>query len=206
MRLAALIALLMSGCAVPCASLTTASPGAPVTGALKTPPGWEVAGPAEVAVADAQGNPVPGLVHQRTDANGNFAIGDVPAAGTYMVVAHVPLENGQDATLTSLPGQPIDLASTVVLGLALAGVAGTPGKVDPATFKQAADLASQKLAAGPTPADPAAALQQAQAWATEDAGFRDAIAAVRQQAAATPAAPQATSAPGGPLDALSPVY
>jgi hypothetical protein len=159
-----------------------------------------------VAVADAQGNPVAGLVHQRTDAGGNFAIGDVPANGSFTVVARVPLADGREVTLSSLPGQPVDLASTIVTQLAMAGVAGNPGKVDPATFKQATDLANQKLAAGSPPADPAAAVQQAQAWTTDDPAFRDAIAAVHQQAMVVPATPQATSAPAGPLDALSPVY
>ncbi|MDB5100354.1 MAG: hypothetical protein JWM80_4775 [Cyanobacteria bacterium RYN_339] len=205
MRLPTLVALLLTGCAVPCAPLTTTSPGAPVAGTVGTPAAWGAAGPAEVAVADAAGNPVPGLVHQRTDGNGAYAIGDVPADGAYTVVARVPLADGREVTLSSVPGAPIDLGSTVVTQLATQGLAGAPGKVDPATFQKAADLANQKLAAGPTPADPAAALQQAKAWSTDDAAFRDAVAAVRQQAAAAPAA-KATQAPSGPLDALSPVY
>jgi hypothetical protein len=195
--------------------------GSVISGSVTAPAAW-VGGPgggqqaleaAEIALADANGDPIAGLVHQRTDAEGRYAMAGAPPGYSYVVTARYYTPDGREVTLQTLTRDgeaPIDLGTTLVTQLATEGARGAVGNVDEATFKQAVDAMNQHLATGPIPVDPTAALQQAKAWLQQDATLNTAVGTLKQQAAAGNATQRdadiSRTRDRDPLDALSPVY
>lgn len=56
----------------------------------------------EVYLADAAGNPIPGVPPVKTDAQGNYSFPNVPAGYTFVVAAKIKTAAGKDATLQTL--------------------------------------------------------------------------------------------------------
>ncbi|MFN3431093.1 MAG: SMP-30/gluconolactonase/LRE family protein, partial [Candidatus Sericytochromatia bacterium] len=113
---------------------------------------------AEVFVADAAGKPIPGLKHVKSDSKGRFAIPDVPAGYTYVVVARVKTAAGDEAALKTLAkvttlGTTVDMgtASTLVTTAAVQGRADALGEFNPATFQRAIEATARHLTADQVP-------------------------------------------------------
>ncbi|MNS61073.1 Serine/threonine-protein kinase PknD [compost metagenome] len=113
---------------------------------------------AEVFVADAAGNPIPGLKRVKSDSKGRFAIPDVPAGYTYVVVARIKTAAGDEAALKTLAkvttlGTTVDVgtASTLVTTAAVAGRSDALGEFNPATFQRAIEATARHLSADLVP-------------------------------------------------------
>lgn len=218
----------LTACSVPCGTVSTQTQaGAWVQGYVQAPATWtggtgEQDAPvaaADVALADANGTVVSGLFQQRTDPTGAFIIEGVPSGYAYVVVAHYTRPDGKVITLESLANSQdrntptsIGLGTTLATQLVTQGLTGMIGSVDSSSFDRLAAALDDKLAAGATPADPTAALQQAQAWVQADPTLAGQVATLHQQAAsptrttAQRNADVAKSSNSSPLDGLTPVY
>ena len=114
----------------------------------------EAAGGVEVFLADAAGNPIPGLATAKTDAAGAFEIENVPADFTFVVACQVPTKDGKTATFQTLakPGKlgataNLDAATTLVAANVLEGQKGGDlGDFNPAVFKTATETTAKNLA------------------------------------------------------------
>jgi hypothetical protein len=112
---------------------------------------------AEVYLADASGEPIPGLPTVKTDANGIYTIPKVPAGYSYMVVARVALKQGDPARLTTLVRSTAQGVTAPISGestLAATGVtrsfSGALGEYNPARFTEAIQLVRANVSgAGP---------------------------------------------------------
>ena len=108
---------------------------------------------AEVFLADAAGNPIPGLEKVKTDAKGNFTIPGVPPDFTFVVAAEITTIAGKKATFQTLakPGKlgatvNLDAATTLVASNVLEGQKGSDlGDFNPAIFKTAAETTARNL-------------------------------------------------------------
>jgi hypothetical protein len=173
---------------------------------------------AEVALANAAGQPIAGLYHAQTGDAGGFSISKLPPDYTYLVTATVPTVDGKRVTLTSLakPSREasVDLATTLVTMAVTDGLKGVPGDVDPATFDAAvaAVRAHQTDADFPSPADAAAAKAKVAQLAKDDATLAGQLDQLKKQAAAPRATEEqlatevAKDQEQDPLRALDPVY
>lgn len=109
---------------------------------------------AEVFLADAAGNPIPGLQKVKTDEKGNFSITNVPPDFTFVVAAEVTTKEGKKATFQTLakPGKlgataVVDAASTLVASNVLEDQKGGDlGDFNPAVFKTATETTAKNLA------------------------------------------------------------
>ncbi len=114
---------------------------------------------ADVFLADAAGNPIPGLDKVKTDDKGNFTIPNVPADFTFVVAAEVTTKDGKKATFQTLtkPGKlgataVVDAATTLVASNVLEGQKGSDlGEFNPAVFKTAAETTAKNLDADKLP-------------------------------------------------------
>jgi len=230
----------LPGCAQPGASvvcLDTAATGAFVRGLVEAPKGLTATGTmtseearaeipveaADVALADASGAPIPGLVHHRSDADGYFRVLKVPAGFAYMVVARAPAADGRELTFkalttpTTATDTPVELslASTLVTQAILEGKTGLVGAFDTASYAAAVAKVQERLATLETPPDPsnaAAGIALVGQWSQADSELATALERVRAGAGAPAATPQtlatevAKTREAEPLDALSPIY
>jgi hypothetical protein len=223
-----LCSALLGACAAPCGTQSLLDlAGAWVSGKVVAPAGWSggtgsasvPVGAAEIALADANGDAVAGLFHQRSDDAGGFLIQGVPKDNGFVVTARFTRADGTEATLETLASPndrttsgDITLGTTLATMLATEGLTGAIGQVDAATFQQLASAFDQRVAGTTAPPDTAAALVLARGWVAGDPALGAQVAALHTQAA-TPkitAAQRDTSiarsSDHGPLDALSPVY
>jgi Ca2+-binding EF-hand superfamily protein len=148
---------------------TTTSPtiaGAPLTGTVTAPAGIQAEGAAtifqvaevgekplanaEVFLADAGGNAIPGIASVKTDASGKFNFPDVPKDFTFVVAAKAKTKEGKPALLQSLakPGAlgasvEVSAASTLVTAGVVDG--NDLGEFNPATFKTATESTRKQL-------------------------------------------------------------
>lgn len=230
----------LPGCAQPGATvvcLDVAATGAFVRGLVEAPKGLTESGemtPAEaqtevpveaadVALADAAGNPIPGLVHHRSDPEGYFRVLKVPAGYAYMVIARAQAADGRELTFKGLttPSTSADtavelsLASTLVTQAILEGKSGLVGAFDAASYAAAVAKVQERIATLATPPDPtnmAAGIALVNQWSEADTALAESLAKVKAGATAPQATPQTLQAEvaktreSEPLDALSPIY
>jgi sugar lactone lactonase YvrE len=147
---------------------------------------------AEVFVADAAGNPIPGLKRVKSDSKGRFAIPDVPAGYTYVVVARIKTAAGDEAALKTLAkvttlGTTVDLgtASTLVTTAAVAGRSDALGEFNPATFQRAIEATARHLSADQVPdlADTGAILARMTALGEQVAELKTALGTLQSELA-----------------------
>ncbi|MDB5097875.1 MAG: hypothetical protein JWM80_2296 [Cyanobacteria bacterium RYN_339] len=227
MRRSLLWALVLAGCTSPCVTPDPAPAGATLTGLVSAPQRLvdPTGGPdqvpiprAEVALANAAGQPIAGLYHAETGDGGGYAIGLLPPGYTYMVEATVPGADGKPITLKSLakPSREanIDLATTLVTMAVTDGLTGLPGEVDPAAFDAASAAVRAHLTDAdiPSPSDAAAAKAKVAQLAKDDPTLATQLEQLKKQAAAPTATVDqlktdvAKTADQDPLNALAPVY
>jgi sugar lactone lactonase YvrE len=147
---------------------------------------------AEVFVADAAGNPIPGLKRVKSDSKGRFAIPDVPAGYTYVVMARIKTAAGDEAALKTLAkvttlGTTVDLgtASTLVTTAAVAGRSDALGEFNPATFQRAIEATARHLSADMVPdlADTGAILASMSALGEQVAELKTALGTLQSELA-----------------------
>jgi hypothetical protein len=222
------LALVLASCASsPCVTPDAAPSGAAVTGQVSVPQQYldptaglaPVPAPrAEVALANAAGQPIAGLYHAQTGDTGGYAIGKLPPDYTYVVTANVPTADGKSVTLESLakPGREanLDLATTLVTMAVTDGLTGVPGDVDPGTFDDASAAVRAHLTDPdlPSPTDAAAVKAKVAQLAKDDPPLAARLDKLKQQASAPRATPDQLAADVAkrqdqdPLSALAPVY
>jgi hypothetical protein len=145
---------------------------------------------AEVFLADAAGIAIPGLPSVKTDAQGRYAIANVPPGYSFVVVAAVKTAQGKDATLRTLvkssaPGEANDMSvatTLVTLGL-LDGKEGAVGAYDPARFRMAVEFTGAHLNDGALPdlADRSAMLAWMRATADSVVEIQTEVTALRSE-------------------------
>jgi hypothetical protein len=107
---------------------------------------------AEVFLADAAGNPIPGLDAVKTDAKGQYKFPSVPKGYTFVVAAKVKTKDGKAGTLQTLAKSAdlgatadMDAATTMVTAAVVDGQGSSLGNFNPATFKTAAQATAKNL-------------------------------------------------------------
>lgn len=122
---------------------------------------------AEVFLADAAGDPYPGIAPTRTNASGQFEFPAVPKGYTYLVVARCTTAAGKAARLQTLAKvgdlgatANLDVGSTMVTTAMVAGLSGGLGDLDVDKLKRAATLTAEHVSPDRMPdlADPASIL------------------------------------------------
>lgn len=143
---------------------------------------------AEVYLADAAGQPLPGIASARTDDKGMFRFFNVPEGYTFMVVAPVKTEHGEQAALQTLAHSSkqsakadLDVATTAVTA-AVTQEQHDLGELDPAAFGQATAAAAKALGQGKPSLSDRNGLAAA---AVADPGAKAAVEALRTQVADT---------------------
>jgi hypothetical protein len=106
---------------------------------------------AEVFLADAAGQPLPGLRGTTTDDKGRFTLTDVPTGYTFVVAAKARSREGKDVQLQTLAksGQlggtvQVDTATTLITA-AVVEEQGDLGNFNPARFRTAAEQVAANL-------------------------------------------------------------
>jgi sugar lactone lactonase YvrE len=131
---------------------------------------------ADVALADAQGLPLPG-VHATTGKDGSYALPNAEPGYAYVVVARVKGPDGKEQKLSGLaePGASGDAAdvneATTILTTGLTdGLSGLLGAYDDAAYTKAVGLVYQHLQADGLPdlKDKAAVLAKLEGWKNAD--------------------------------------
>ncbi len=121
----------------------------------------------EVFLADAAGDPYPGIAPVKTNGSGQFEFKAVPKGYTYMVIARCKTAGGKPARLQTLAKAGdlgatanVDVGSTLVTTAMVAGAAGGLGDLDVDKLKRAVILTATHLDAKHLPdlADPVAVL------------------------------------------------
>ncbi|MDB5098598.1 MAG: hypothetical protein JWM80_3019, partial [Cyanobacteria bacterium RYN_339] len=145
---------------------TAAIAGAQLVGTVTAPAGIQAEGAAaffhvaevgetplagaEVFLADAAGNAIPGIPSVKTDAKGKFTFDDVPKDFTFVVACRAKTKEGKPALLQTL-AKPGALGATVDVSaastLVTAGVVDGSdlGDFNPATFKTALESTRKRL-------------------------------------------------------------
>ncbi|MDB5100355.1 MAG: hypothetical protein JWM80_4776 [Cyanobacteria bacterium RYN_339] len=177
---------------VACGPLSTSCPfvlfggGSPTVGGQvrvpisATDPREVPAANGDVALADAQGLPLPGI-HAQSAKDGSYAIPNAEPGYAYVVVARVKAPDGSEQKLRGLaePGQAGDSAdvneATTVLTTGLTdGLTGMLGAYDDAAYNRAVALVYQHIQADGLPnlQDKAAVLAKLEAWKAADAELK----------------------------------
>ncbi|MEB3221089.1 MAG: carboxypeptidase-like regulatory domain-containing protein, partial [Candidatus Sericytochromatia bacterium] len=165
---------------------------------------------ADVHLADARGEALPGLPRVRTDAAGRFELPGVPDGLTYQVIAHAPTTSGGRATLRGLakPGAgeiAVGLGTTMVATALLDPSQGL-GQLDQGALQALADRVEAELPASRTPdlARDEAVAASVEAMLAEDAGLRMEVETLKRRLAENGLSPEAQRArvrealPGAP--------
>lgn len=110
---------------------------------------------ADVHLADARGEALPGLPQVRTDADGRFVLPGVPEGLTYVVIAHAPTTGGGRATLRGLAASgagevSVGLGTTMVATAMLEAAPGL-GRLDQEALQALAGRVEAELPASRTP-------------------------------------------------------
>lgn len=151
----------------------TPAPGATVTGTIEIPAdnvayrvqqdnapplALRPAAGARVFLADASGNPLPGLPEARTDGQGRFTLNKVPPSYSYVVVAEISTATAKPAQYRSVTKVSdlgatvkVDPASTLVTSAVLDGMSGDLGEFNPSRFQMLKDRIASLLRATDLP-------------------------------------------------------
>jgi hypothetical protein len=143
----------------------------------------------QVFLADAAGNPLPGVKPVTTDAQGQFKFAGIPAGYTFLVVAAIKTAEGKDARFETMThptqlGATADVsAATTLVTAALVDGRSELGEFNAAKFKSAVDATAKNLDPDALPdfADREAVLASVRELQASVAELKTALDEMRQQ-------------------------